>query len=107
MTPGRRVDATAAAAAALGLVMIAVYLWLLGNEGDPPVVWYLIALTAATLLAAYGAVRAAPRRRIALIVAGAVMVVLGLLGIFSIGSPILIAGVLALAAAARQRIVTR
>jgi len=46
-------------------------------------------------------VRAAPRRGLALAVSGAAMTVLGLLSILSIGFPILVAGVLAIIAAAR------
>lgn len=107
MSPGRRVDATAAVAATLGLIMIVVYAWLLAAEGDTPVLWYLVALVVATVLTGYGALLTAPRRRTALITAGVLMVVLGLLGIFSIGAPILIAGVLALAAAAGQRLFSR
>ena len=96
------VDLPAAAGAALALVMTMVYVALLSAEGDPPALWYLASLVVATLLCGYGAVRAAPWRRPALIVAGLQLVVLGLLGIFSVGAPILVAGVLALYAATRR-----
>jgi hypothetical protein len=93
-----RWDPLAAGAAGLALIMIGV-LVRLANAGDQPAGWFVAALALAALLTAYGVARAAPRRGVALAVAGVVMVLLGLLGILSVGFPILVAGVLALIAA--------
>jgi hypothetical protein len=96
-------DLLAAIAAVIALVMIGLYLGLIDQQGNQPVAWFLGGLAAAALLASYGAARAAPRRGLALAVSGAVMTVLGILSILSIGLPILGAGVLALVAAALSR----
>jgi hypothetical protein len=94
-------DFLAAIAAAIALIMIGLYIGLISQQGGPVAVWFLAGLAAAALLSIYGVVRAAPRRGLALAVSGVVMVVLGYLGILSIGFPILCAGVLALVAAGR------
>jgi hypothetical protein len=99
--PRRRWDPIAAIAALIAVIMIGVYAAVLSRQDDQPVVWFAAGLLAATLLAAYGAARAAPRRRTALSVSGSMMVALGILGLLSIGLPILGAGLLALIAAAR------
>ncbi|GAA2628514.1 hypothetical protein [Paractinoplanes durhamensis] len=91
----------AAASAAIALVMIAVYLGLIAHQDGEPAVWFVAGLAAAALLAAYGAARPA---RLALIAAGVLMLAFGLLGILSIGLPIIVAGVLALVAAGRLRV---
>lgn len=95
-------DLLAAIAAAIALIMIGLYIGLISQEGGDVAVWFLAGLAAAALLSIYGVARAAPLRKLALAVSGVVMVVLGLLGILSIGFPILGAGVLALVAAARR-----
>ncbi|GII57262.1 hypothetical protein Pth03_56510 [Planotetraspora thailandica] len=96
-------DPLAAIAALIALVMMGLYVGLILQQGDQAVAWFLGGLAAAALLAIYGAARAAPRRGLALAVAGTVLTVLGILGILSIGLPILGAGVLALVAAARSQ----
>ena len=97
----RRWDLVAASAAVIALLMAAAYLALIGAQGGPAALWFVAGLAVSAALAGYGARRAAPRRTPALAVAGAILVALGLLGILSIGLPILAAGVLALIAAAR------
>jgi hypothetical protein len=103
MTTGRRQrwDPLAASAALLAAIMIGVYAAVLSRQDEQPAVWFVAALAVAALLAGYGAARSAQRRRPALSVAGSMMVALGLLGILSIGLPILGGGVLALVAAGR------
>ena len=71
------------------------------NQGGPAAAWFIGGVSAAGLLAAYGSARAAPRRALALTVAGTILTALGLVGIASVGLPILLAGVLALIAAVR------
>jgi hypothetical protein len=105
MTSGLRDgwDPLAAIAALIALVMMVLYVGLVRQQGDQVVAWFLGGLAAAAALSIYGAARAASRRGLALAVSGAVLTVLGVLGILSIGLPILVAGVLALVAAARSQ----
>jgi len=91
----------AAVAAVLALLMNGFYLWLIHQQGNSPAIWFVAALAVATLLAGYGALRAAPGRRPALIASGVLMLGLGLVGILSIGLPIVLAGVLAIVGAVR------
>jgi hypothetical protein len=83
--------------------MIGIYLEVVSQQGDHLVAWFLGGLAAAALLGLYGVARSAPRRGLALAVSGVVLTVLGILGLASIGLPILGAGVLALVAAAGSR----
>jgi hypothetical protein len=94
-------DLLAAIAAVIALIMIGLYIGLISQEGSQLAAWFLAGLAAAALLSIYGVARAAPRRGLALAVSGLVMTVLGFVSILSIGFPILVAGVLALVAAAR------
>ena len=97
-----RVDLLALASAVLTLVLLGVYLGIMRDQEDRPAVWYVALLTLGALGAGYGANRAAPRRDKVLPVAGLSLVGAGLLGILTIGLPILVAGVLCLVAAARS-----
>jgi hypothetical protein len=99
MTSGQR---PAVASAAITLIMIVVYLGLIARQGDDPAAWFVAGLAVAAVLAGYGAVGRARGRRPALLAAGALLLVLGLLGILSIGLPIIAAGVLAIVAAGRS-----
>jgi hypothetical protein len=103
MTSGWRSgwDVLAAIAAVIDLTMIVVYVGLTSQQGGQATAWFLAGLAAAALLSIYGAAGTAPGRRLALAVSGVMMVALGLLGILSIGFPILGAGVLTLVAAGR------
>jgi Na+/melibiose symporter-like transporter len=95
------VDLIAIMSSALAALMVIFYVWLIRQEPDQPVWWFVATLTVGALLAAYGAFLAAPWRRPALGVSALVLLVLGILGIFSIGVPILVAGVLSMLAASR------
>jgi hypothetical protein len=64
--------------------------------------WYLAVLVLGAGAAAYGTPTAAPRRRPSLVVAAVLLVAAGLLGILSIGVPLLVAGVLCAVAVARM-----
>ncbi|MQA81165.1 MAG: hypothetical protein GEV10_22220 [Streptosporangiales bacterium] len=86
------------------LVMSVAHGVLIARQGDPPVTWFTTGMIAATVLAAYAVVRAAPLRLVALTGSGVVLVAFGVLGILSIGLPILLAGLLALGAAAWSRV---
>ena len=102
MASGRKDwDILAAVAAAIALIMIGVYSGVIRQQDGEVAVWFVAALSVAALLALYGTVRAAPGRVVVLFVAGALMAMLGLVGILSIGLPIIIAGVIALVAGSR------
>jgi hypothetical protein len=98
---GGTIEPLALIAAILAVGMTVVYVWLIHQQGSQPVLWVLIALLAGALLAAYGALWRVRYRRTALLVATATLTVLGVLGILSIGLPILASGVLALASVLR------
>jgi hypothetical protein len=104
MTSGQRAwDRLALVASLLCAITGIGYVWLIEQQGDRPVAWFLSGLVVSVVLAVYGAATAVPLRTAALTISGAVLVVLGLLGILSIGLPILCAGVLVLAAGVRSR----
>ena len=96
-------DPTAAAAAAITAVMMVLYLALIGGQGGQPAAWFVAGLATAGLLCLYAVRRAAPRRRLALAASAVLLLVFGVLGLLSIGLPIVVAGVLAAVAAARDR----
>lgn len=97
----RRLDLLALAAALLALVMTVAYLLIMAENSDTPAAWFVGILVLGAALAGYGANPAATRRRAALLVSGAILLAAGVLALLSIGLPIVVAGVLALAAGAR------
>jgi hypothetical protein len=131
MSKRRQVDPVAAAGSALALVTAVVYIWLTSQVGgisvmlfrsissrvafyssdqmNRPLVWVLAVLFGGTALAAYGAKITFSYRRTALLLAGAVLIVMGRLDIFSgvdvflIGVPLFAAGLLCIVAAAWRR----
>lgn len=100
---GSGYDLAAAIAAVIALIMTGLYLGVIAAQGGHVAVWFVVGLVTAAILSIYGAARAAPRRGLALAVSGVLMMALGFLGLLTIGFPILVAGVLALVAAARSR----
>jgi drug/metabolite transporter (DMT)-like permease len=90
-----------AVAAVIALLMNGVYLSLIHQQGDSPAIWFVAGLTMAGLLALYGALRTARGRRPALIASGVLLLGLGLAAILTIGLSIILAGLLAIIAAAR------
>jgi hypothetical protein len=97
-----RADPAAIAAAVVAGGVAVTYVWLMRQENDQPVAWFLGGLVLSMLLCGYGSARV-PLRRTSLAAAGGIMVVIGWLGIFSVGLPVLVAGIVALLAAARPR----
>ncbi len=83
-------------AALLAAAMAAVYVGVMHHQGDQPLAWVLTLLIVGALLAGYGSQQHALYRREAVLVAGGLLTLLGLLAILSIGLPIIAAGVLAL-----------
>jgi hypothetical protein len=90
------VAGTITAAVAIG------YLLLMRAEGDTPTPWFLSGLVIAVILLAYSANRGAGRRRPALALVGVDLLGLGIVGLASIGFPLVCAGVLALISAGRE-----
>jgi len=81
--------------------MAVVYVRVVQGQEERPAAWVLVVLAAGVCLCGYGARRRAAHRRVALTIAGVGLLLLGVLGIMSIGLPILAAGTLALAAGTR------
>lgn len=89
--------------ALLAGTMTLVYVWLMRQQQSEPKLWVLGILLAGAALAGYGAVGGAKHRRAALLVATALLIGLGLVGLLTIGLPLILAGVLCLTAVARTR----
>ena len=98
-----RIDLVALAAAVLAVAMAVVYVQLMAGQGDRPLWWVMVVLLGGAAACTYGAFATGVRRTTALVGAGAVLVVLGVLAILSIGLPILVAGAVSLLAALRRR----
>jgi hypothetical protein len=105
MTTPRRLDVLAAAAGAIALLMVGVYVAIMRGQDDPPLAWVVVALLVGAGLAGYGAAVRAPYRSWALGGAVAVLGLMGLLAILSIGLPILGAAALAFVAFVRSILV--
>ena len=97
----RRVDPWAAASALLAAVMVGVYLDVSRQQEGEVAVWFVVMVVLGAVAAAYGALSWVRLRRRALVLAGVLLGAAGVLGILSIGFPILVAGVLSLVAMAR------
>ena len=95
MTRGRRLNAPATLVALITAIMAVVYVLLVRSQGNSPRVWVLAAFALAVALAAYASSPRADLGPAALAVTGLLLVVIGVLGIFSIGPPLLVAGVIA------------
>jgi drug/metabolite transporter (DMT)-like permease len=98
-----RIDLVAVAAAVLAVAMAVVYVRLMDAQGDRPLWWVLAVLLVGAGGAVYGSIATGVRRTTALIGAGVLLFLLGVLAILSIGLPILLAGALSLLAALRSR----
>jgi hypothetical protein len=95
------VDPWAVAGSLLAVAMTGVYVSVVRGQEEDPAAWYVVALSLGALSAGYGALVPAPQRRTALALAATLLMACGLLGILTIGLPILIAGVLVLVASVR------
>lgn len=98
----RRLDGLALTAAVLALAMLLGYLEIMRRESDVPAPWFVAALILGSALAGYGANVGAHHRGPALLLAGLILAVVGMLAILSIGFLVLVAGVLCLVAAVRS-----
>lgn len=82
--------------------MIVVYVMVMRSQGDSPLLWVVGVLVLAAGLAIYAAFPGAAFGPAALSAAGMLLVVMGVLGAFSIGLPLFAAGVAASVSAWRQ-----
>ena len=78
------------------------YLLVMRAQEDTPALWFLTGLVIAVILLGYSSNRDAGRRRPALTLAGVDLLGLGIVGLASIGFPLVCAGVLALVSAGRE-----
>ena len=99
-----RWDPFAATASALALIMLLVYLWVIRQQQEGVLAaWAVAALIVGAAAAGLGAVVAFPYRRCFLGLAAVLLILLGVLAILTIGSPILVAGILCIVAGWRSR----
>ncbi len=98
-----QVEPFAVAACVLSVGVLVLYLSIIREQGGEPAAWAVAALVVASAGSGYGSVGAAPYRGGALVAAGAVLVLLGLVAILTIGLPMLLAGALCVVALVRQR----
>ena len=90
------------AAGVIALVMDAAYLSIIVSQGNQPVVGVVVAVAVVLALAGTGAIVGSTTGRAAVLWPSAALLgVLGVLGMFSIGLPLLIAAGLTLVAAAQ------
>jgi hypothetical protein len=97
-----RWDLLALAASLVTVLTGAGYVWLIEQQGNSPVAWFLGGLAISAFLAVYGAMPAVPLRTGTLAISGGILAVLGGLGLASIGLPLIGAAALALASGARS-----
>lgn len=84
-------------AALLGVGVLVAIVAITREQGGSPAWWYVALLVVAMAGLGYGATRG-PRRRAVLVSASVLALVLGVLGVFSVGLPLLVAGVLGVVA---------
>jgi hypothetical protein len=100
----RRVDLLALAASVLTLAVTGLYLAVLHSQQGSPAWWALTVLVVGFVGTAYAVRPARAHRRTALVLSAVGLLGLGLLALLSIGLPLLVAGALSVAAAARAQV---
>jgi hypothetical protein len=100
----RRVDPFAVVAVVLALVMTGVYLRVIESQEGDPALWYVGMLVVGAAAAGVGALRTAPHRRLVLLGAGLLLGAAGVLGLLTIGLPVLVAGGLSIVSATRAEV---
>lgn len=86
----------------LAVATLVGYLAVLRQQGGDPAAWFLALVVLGAVAAGYACLRRARHRRPALVAAAALLTPAGLLGILSVGLPLLLAGGLCLVALARS-----
>jgi len=82
--------------------MTVVYVSIVDSQGNSPLPWVMGGLMLAAALSAYAGLPAAGLGPAALAVSGFLLIVLGVLGILSIGLPLLVAGIAATVSSRRR-----
>jgi hypothetical protein len=95
----RRVRTGAVVVATIALADTVLYVFVMRSQNDSPRAWFVGALGVAIALAVYAAVAAARVAPRALAAAGLLLIVLGVVGILSIGMPLVVAGGVAIVTA--------
>ena len=98
----RGIDLSAVGAAVAATAMAGAYRSVVEGQGNDPATWVLVILLAGALLALAGAPIELRHRVPVLLAATGLLGVVGLLGILTIGLPVLAAAGLALVAALRK-----
>jgi hypothetical protein len=97
-------------AGTIALLIAILYLVIIHNQGDASAVvpWVFSAIALASL-AAFSGWLLSPGRKASLLLSGAAVLlfVLGVLGIFSVGIPLLLAGVFSVVGVAQARVIRR
>lgn len=96
-TRSARVNGAAVVVAVITVTMAVAYVRIIKSQGNSPLLWVLAVLALAAGLAVYAANARARLAPVSLAIAGMLLLVMGVLGIFSIGLPLLIAGAIATA----------
>ena len=99
----RRWRPAAAAVAATAFGMTAVYVAVMRSQGSTPLVWVMAGLLLSGTSSLYAVRSRAAYGPAALGLAGCVLVVIGVLGILTIGLPLLVAGIAAMISAQSGR----
>lgn len=91
----------ASVSVALTIAVGGAYLWLIDRQGEGGPAWWFVAGLCVVIILGLGSLfRIAPRPAVMERVGGVILLILGVLSIFSVGLPLLIAGILMLIAAA-------
>ncbi|GAA2385326.1 hypothetical protein Cme02nite_72190 [Catellatospora methionotrophica] len=98
------IDWLALVVALLCLATAGGYVALVVGAGDAPVLWFVAGLLVAAALTLHGSIRSRRFRAPALLASGVLLCALGALALFTIGLPVVAAGLIAFAAAARARV---
>lgn len=97
----RRFDVLAVLAAFLTVMVLVLYLILIIDQGGGPAWWFLVALIFSAAVISVASLRSSPWRRAMLFSATGVLLVVGTLGILTVGMPLLVAAGMCLVAAFR------
>lgn len=96
------VDVPAVVGTVLIWTVLVAYLNVMADQGDSRVAWFTGGLAVTGTASAYGVWRAGPGRRVALIASACLLLPLGILAMFSVGLPLVVAAALLAGAAGRS-----
>ncbi len=96
-------DLPLASAAGIAVAAMTIHLQLVTHHVGQLAAWYVDLLAVAAVLAAYACVPTSPHRRTVASLAGGFLMVAAALGSLSLAAPTLLAGIICLVSAARNR----